>query len=1092
MNARLISWAVCLAFTTAWSVAATAELHERDEAIQILEASGVTGGLVVHLECGDGALTAALVAGDRFIVQGLDTNAEAVEKARTRFRARGLAERVSADRWDGERLPYIDNLVNLLVTEGPEVPTAEVMRVLAPGGVAYLKIDDRWTRQVKARPDTIDEWNHYLHDPQGTMVSQDEVVGLPRRLQWIGGPKWMRNHDFMASLSGMVSSGGRVYYIVDEGLRYHIYLPARWTLVARDAFNGTILWKRPIAEWFPHTWPFKSGPSYLPRRLVADGDRLYVTMGINAPLSVLDAATGKIIRTYEDTRGTEEVVLDRGVLYLLVDPAKGSFPYKHASENRGSERDRVNREFGWSKESPDRLLVAVSADEGKILWQHKDNIGSLTTALDAKKVYYFDGERIVAIDSGSGGKVWESEPAGNSVSPATGYAPRLIVGDGVIVLSTKSRRQGRLVGVCADTGKMLWQSEQLSSGHFSPEDLYLIDGVVWTVHTGKPQTQGTHFQAIDAKTGETRHDFVADNLEVFFMHQRCYPGRATERYIMTSGTGTEFLELGTEHCELNHWLRGACIYGLMPANGLLYKTPDSCACYYQSKLPHFCALAPPRENPSPKQRNRFEEGPDYAGQPRVLKSLTSSLQSSSWPTYRGNNARSGHSMHTVPSTVRQLWKAEFGGKLSTITAADGRLFVAEIDRRTVHALHADTGESIWSFMAGGRVDSPPSIWRGRTLFGSADGWVYCLNATNGELIWRFQAAPANDKLVSYGQIESVWPLSGSVLIRDGVAYCLAGRSMFVDGGMRLVRLDCVTGKMLSETVLDDKDPRTGKNLQTLMAGKAVPVANADLLSCDENFVYMAAQKFDFQGKRVDLDLVQGKEKIQTGQGRHLFCPTGLLDGDWFHRSFWIYGTNAGEGHGEYPVPRSHTPTGRIMVFDESKVYASISHNLGNNINPRTYYTVYSAYKDADVVSEPEIVGDNTGQSQKKKRKPNRPRTKASVRHLWDLEQPGLLPNAMVLAGENLFIAGPPDVADERNTYGFVYGADDEMHRQLARQEQAWLGKEGALIWAISADTGEHLSECKLPALPVWDGMIAAHGHLYCALGDGTVICLSGD
>jgi hypothetical protein len=84
------------------------------------------------------------------------------------------------------------------------------------------------------------------------------------------------------------------------------------------------------------------------------------------------------------------------------------------------------------------------------------------------------------------------------------------------------------------------------------------------------------------------------------------------------------------------------------------------------------------------------------------------------------------------------------------------------------------------------------------------------------------------------------------------------------------------------------------------------------------------------------------------------------------------------------------------------------------------------------------------------------------------------------------------VADERNTYGFVYGADDEMHRQLARQEQAWLGKEGDLIWAISADTGEQLSECKLPALPVWDGMIAAHGHLYCALGDGTIICLSGD
>ena len=96
---------------------------------------------------------------------------------------------------------------------------------------------------------------------------------------------------------------------------------------------------------------------------------------------------------------------------------------------------------------------------------------------------------------------------------------------------------------------------------------------------------------------------------------------------------------------------------------------------------------------------------------------------------------------------------------------------------------------------------------------------------------------------------------------------------------------------------------------------------------------------------------------------------------------------------------------------------------------------------------------------------------------------------MVLAGRNLFLAGPPDVADEEKTFGFVYGADDEIHRQMRSQEEAWQGKRGALVWVVSADTGEKLAEHKLPAIPVWDGMIAASGRLYAALQDGTVLCL---
>ena len=68
-----------------------------------------------------------------------------------------------------------------------------------------------------------------------------------------------------------------------------------------------------------------------------------------------------------------------------------------------------------------------------------------------------------------------------------------------------------------------------------------------------------------------------------------------------------------------------------------------------------------------------------------------------------------------------------------------------------------TGETAWRFTTGARVDSPPTIYRGRVLFGSADGWVYCLRASDGVLAWRFRAAPAERLIPMYGALTSTWP-----------------------------------------------------------------------------------------------------------------------------------------------------------------------------------------------------------------------------------------------------------------------------------------------------------------------------------------------
>jgi SAM-dependent methyltransferase len=231
-------------------VTAQRQSHEQ-QAKEILDATGVKGGLIVHLGCDDGKLTAALRADDKYLVHGLDTDPDAIAKAREHIRSLGLYGKVSVDTLDAQSLPYADNLVNLLVAgDLGRVPMAECLRVLAPGGAAYIKSDGKWDKVAKPRPDEIDEWTHHLHDAGGNAVANDQVVGPPQRLQWTAGPLWARSHGWTPSVTAMVSAGGRLFYICDETLAcVDGTVPSKWFLVARDAFSGVLLWKRPVPNW---------------------------------------------------------------------------------------------------------------------------------------------------------------------------------------------------------------------------------------------------------------------------------------------------------------------------------------------------------------------------------------------------------------------------------------------------------------------------------------------------------------------------------------------------------------------------------------------------------------------------------------------------------------------------------------------------------------------------------------------------------------------------------------------------------------------------------------------------------------------------
>ena len=115
-----------------------------DEAEQIASLAGFHGGLVIHIGCGDGKLTAALRLADNCVVQGLDADAKRVEKARLAIREAGLYGSVSVIHWSEKKLPYVDNLASLVVCEDAgAVPPGELMRVLRPYGTAVVKRDGK-------------------------------------------------------------------------------------------------------------------------------------------------------------------------------------------------------------------------------------------------------------------------------------------------------------------------------------------------------------------------------------------------------------------------------------------------------------------------------------------------------------------------------------------------------------------------------------------------------------------------------------------------------------------------------------------------------------------------------------------------------------------------------------------------------------------------------------------------------------------------------------------------------------------------------------------------------------------------------------
>ena len=809
---------------TALAVAGARGGGEAGEVAGLLARAEIRGGFAVHVGATDGRMEETLRQDGRFLVHGLADDAEAVAAARRHLSETGFYGQVSVEwRNDLERLPYADNLVNLIVADldrlGKRAPeTAEIERALAPLGALILKRDGQWRLTRKPWPETMGEWTHPWGDAGNNPVAQDTEMGVPTGIRWIVGPEATMGERKSSDYS-FLSAAGRVFVLTQNvaGNLGFIPSPPRkryppYYIMARDAFNGLFLWKR------PYEGP-GLGQASVNRRMVATSDRLYVVTGDR--LLGLDAATGEKQTVYPTENVPAQLLFHEGRLLAACFNAVTAYDPDTAEILWRAETGYPARRGGQN------ILSAAAHGDGLYVLIRGEGRHSRFVAETPHEIW--------SLAVRDGRERWRRRLEGSREETPGIYHDHMrigLAGDGFFGLIALREFHAMATG----DGAVLWlrdietrpdkgHVDQRSVGHFYSER----QGVIWL------RMPDGGWLEVDPKSGTEGRKIAGSGI------RGCGRIAATSRYAIFGRHSRVFdLDDGQEH--VFHFGRNTCGIGMVPANGLLYSGPNSCPCSWNWVRGYVALDSAPVPSIEETEAAPLQKGARFGTYDQAV-----AQPSAGWPSYRANTRRSATTPQGLPDDIEPLWETavaegepersdrEWALKARSVltapVAANGRVYLAHPRGHRVVALAANSGEQAWEYIADGRVDSPPTVHGPLVLFGSHDGRVTCLDAATGELVWRRRVAPGPERVMAHGQLASRWPVSGSVLVQDDVAFAAAGRTSHVDGGVFATALDVWTGeirwrmRLESGVGLSDILVSDGKSL-ALMQRSIDPVTGA--------------------------------------------------------------------------------------------------------------------------------------------------------------------------------------------------------------------------------------------------------------------------
>ncbi|MCA9137290.1 MAG: PQQ-binding-like beta-propeller repeat protein, partial [Planctomycetales bacterium] len=511
--------------------------------------AGLQGGLIVQLGGQETDAAAKLSLTGRYLIHVLDPDQQVTKVAQESLRDDGCyglawAERVG----DPTRLPYAENIVNMVVVQSYCVPASELFRVLTPGGSVVVLNDDAvaemqfdlpgfyparriGSAQIiqKRWPSEMDIWSHARHGADGNAVSLDSVVGPPERIRWIAAAT--------SEVEGMVTAGGRNFY---------------GGILARDSFNGLRLWHRDLNKAGDN-----NPDAFTLPRLPGDGsrpiasDRLLFAK-LKDRLVALDAATGEVKVEFSEMKSPRAILFD-GSRVIAAD---------------------------------DHSVRAFDIETGAELWQ-ADSAEPRNVVADGKRVALIQGrikrgEKAVAVvmDAKTGDVQWTHDDY-----PWLIETTRTVMANGLLVFEVSTMNDhdagNGIHVVSADKGDAMWSKEfPPGMNHARQARAMFLGDDIWILHGGKENTDdkdnlvrsSPQVSALDPMTGEVRVTYPAG-----LAH--CFPPVATPNYLFAGEL--DMTDLNSGEVIANRITKANCSResGWIPANGLVYTTPKHCTCW---------------------------------------------------------------------------------------------------------------------------------------------------------------------------------------------------------------------------------------------------------------------------------------------------------------------------------------------------------------------------------------------------------------------------------------------------------------------------------------------------------------------------------
>jgi hypothetical protein len=305
----------------------------------------------------------------------------------------------------------------------------------------------------------------------------------------------------------------------------------------------------------------------------------------------------------------------------------------------------------------------------------------------------------------------------------------------------------------------------------------------------------------------------------------------------------------------------------------------------------------------------------------------------------------------------------------------------------------------------------------------------------------------------HGNIESSWPIHGSVVVSGGTVYLAAGRSSYVNGGLHFYALNAETGQpRLSATfeTADSESSRSGfeagRPSNVLLQGAA-----NDLIVHDGESLYLKNLRLDPGDLSVHPTIwpytqftKQRPWEKDFGESP-LVSTGGFLDDSLYDRTAYIFGQQ---------------DSARKLAFSDNLLVGLRWSDINNRILlhnhffevGRNRYTVFARKRSATATQTD--------------------RPAARPVDLWAREVDVRL-SAMALTGNAIFIGGSPMPREE-----------DPSPALALRSIR---GEEGGVLLRLGLKDGSVSKLCDLPSPPVWDGIAINREGLFVTLRDGKVI-----